>query len=212
VLPTEPWPWLALAGLGFFHGINPAMGWLFAVALGLHRQSRRIVVASWFPIALGHAASIAVILSAVVVFGLIFDRAMLSRGAAAILLGWAIWHACFGHRRRLRVGLQTGLAGLALWSFLMSTAHGAGLMLIPLVPPLCLPGLPAGSLTASNSIPVAIAALTVHTVAMLATIATVSVIVYEWVGLAFLRSGWINFDLIWVAALGACGALLLILG
>ena len=135
---------------------------------------------------------------------------MLSRGAAVMLLGWAIWHAWFGHRRRLRVGMQTGLAGLALWSFLMSTAHGAGLMLIPLVPPLCLPGLPAGGLTASNSIPVAIAALAVHTAAMLATIAMVSVIVYEWVGLAFLRSGWINFDLIWITALGGCGALLML--
>jgi len=209
-VPTELWPWLALAGLGFFHGINPAMGWLFAVALGLHRQNRRIVWASWLPIALGHAASVAVVLFAAVALGLFLDLSTLSRSGAVILLGWAIWHTCFGHRRRLRVGMQTGLVGLALWSFLMSTAHGAGLMLIPLVPPLCLSGSPAGSLTASYSIPVAMAALAVHTAAMLATIATVSIIVYEWVGLAFLRSGWINFDLIWVAALGACGALLIL--
>jgi hypothetical protein len=168
------------------------------------------VWASWLPIAAGHAASTAIVLFAVVVFGLFLDHSTLSRSGAVILLGWAIWHTCFGHRRRLRVGMQTGLVGLALWSFLMSTAHGAGLMLIPLVRPLCLSGSPAGSLTASNSIPVAMAALAVHTAAMLAAIATVSVIVYEWAGLAFLRSGWINFDLIWVAALGACGALLML--
>ena len=107
--------------------------------------------------------------------------------------------------------MQTGLAGLALWSFLMSSAHGAGLMLVPVVLPLCLAGSAAGRLTASGSLPIALAALGVHTAAMLATIAAVSLIVYDCVGLAFLRSGWINLDLIWIAALALCGVLLLIL-
>ncbi len=209
--PAELWPWLALVGLGCFHGINPAMGWLFSVALGLHRHSRRIVLLSWVPIALGHAGAIALVLVAVLAFGLIVGHATLSRAAAAVLLGWALWHAVRGHRQRLRVGMQTGLAGLALWSFLMSSAHGAGLMLIPVLLPLCLSGSPAGRLTASGSLPVALAALGVHTAAMLATIATVSLIVYDWVGLAFLRSGWVNLDVIWIAALGLCGLLLLVL-
>jgi hypothetical protein len=104
--------------------------------------------------------------------------------------------------------MQTGLAGLALWSFLMANAHGAGLMLIPVLMPLCLSGSPA---TLAGSAPIAIAAIAVHTLAMLAAIAVVSLIVYQWVGLAFLRSAWINFDLIWILALGICGALLLIL-
>jgi hypothetical protein len=106
--------------------------------------------------------------------------------------------------------MQTGLAGLALWSFLMSSAHGAGLMLIPVLLPLCLSGSPSGQLTASGSLPVALAVLGVHTAAMLATITAVSLIVYEWVGVAFLRSGWVNLDLIWIAALGTCGALLML--
>ena len=59
----DAWPWLALAGLGAFHGLNPAMGWLFAVALGLHRQSRRIVWLSLLPIALGHAVSVAIVVA-----------------------------------------------------------------------------------------------------------------------------------------------------
>jgi hypothetical protein len=208
--PADLWPWLALIGLGLFHGINPAMGWLFAVALGLHRQSRSIVLLSWVPIALGHAAAVALVLVAVLALGLVVDSATLTRAAAAMLLGWALWHALRGHRQRLRVGMQTGLAGLALWSFLMSSAHGAGLMLVPVLLPLCLANSPSGQLTASGSLPVALAALGVHTAAMLATIAAVSLIVYEWVGLAFLRSGWVNLDLIWIAALGSCGVVLML--
>ena len=204
------WPWLALVGLGVFHGINPAMGWLFAVALGLQRRSRRIVLLSWVPIAIGHAGAVALVLFVVLALGLVVDSAILSRAAAAMLLGWALWHAVRGHRQRLRVGMQTGLAGLALWSFLVSSAHGAGLMLIPVLLPLCLSGSPSGQLTASGSLPVALAALGVHTAAMLATITAVSLIVYECVGLAFLRYGWVNLDLIWIVALGTCGALLML--
>jgi len=204
------WPWLALVGLGVFHGINPAMGWLFAVALGLHRRSRRIVLLSWIPIAIGHAGAVALVLFVVLALGLVVDSATLSRAAAAMLLGWALWHAVRGHRQRLRIGMQTGLAGLTLWSFLMSSAHGAGLMLIPILLPLCLLVAPSDRLTASGALPVALAALGVHTAAMLATITAVSLIVYKWVGLAFLRSGWVNLDLIWIAALGSCGVVLML--
>jgi hypothetical protein len=208
--PAELWPWLALIGLGLFHGVNPAMGWLFSVALGLHRHSRKIVALSWIPIALGHAAAVAVVLFAVLALGLVLDHAELRRAAAAVLLGWAVWHAIRGHRQRLRVGMQTGLAGLAFWSFLMSSAHGAGLMLVPVALPLCLAGSPSARPTVSGSLPLALAAVGVHTAAMLATIAAVSLIVYDWAGLAFLRSGWINLDVIWIAALAVCGLLLLV--
>lgn len=197
------------AGLGFFHGLNPAMGWLFAVALGLHRQSRGVVVISWAPIALGHAASVAVVLVAVLAFGFVFDRDMVRRAAGVVLLGWAVWHGFRGHRQRLRVGMQAGIVGLALWSFLMATAHGAGLMVLPAIVPLCLSGSSNAISGLGGTVSVAIAALAVHTAAMLATMATISIVVYEWVGLAFLRSGWINLDLIWVAALFTCGGLLI---
>jgi len=208
-MTVSSFPWASLLLLGAVHGINPAMGWLFAVALGLHRRSRRIVLLSWIPIALGHAAAVALVLVAVLALGLVVDTWILSRAGAAILLGWALWHAVRGHRQRLRVGMQTGLAGLALWSFLMSSAHGAGLMLIPIMLPLCL-AVPSGSISVTGSLPIAIAALGVHTVAMLTTITVVSLIVYEWVGLAFLRSGWVNLDLIWIAALTSCGVLLML--
>ena len=208
VTPTELWPWLALAGLGLFHGLNPAMGWLFAVALGLHRGSQRVVLLSLVPITLGHAAAVAAVLLAVLALGNVFDHAMLLRVAALVLIGWALWHALYGHQRRVRVGMQTGLVGLVLWSFLMASGHGAGLMLIPALQPLCSAVQPATETT--YDVPIALAALGVHSAAMLATIAAVSLIVYNWTGVDFLRRGWINVDLIWVAVLATCGVILLV--
>src|SRR5262249_56565664 len=206
--PTELWPLLALAGLGLVHGLHPAMGWLFAVAVGLHRGSERIVLLSLVPITLGHAAAVAAVLLAVLALGLVIDHTMLLRFAALVLIGWALWHALYGHLRRVRVGMQTGLVGLVLWSFLMASAHGAGLMLIPALQPLCSAAQPAAQ--ATFGAPVALAALGVHSAAMLATIAAVSLIVYNWTGVDFLRRGWINVDLIWVAVLATCGVILLV--
>jgi hypothetical protein len=202
-------PWLVLAGLGAFHGLNPAMGWLFAVALGLHRNSRKIVLMSLVPIAIGHTVSIAIVAMAVVAFGLVADQRLLETAAGIVLIGWAAYHAAYGHRHRVRIGMQTGMVGLGVWSFLMATAHGAGLMLVPVLIPLCLSG-PAGELTAAGSLPMAMAAIGTHMAAMLAVILVIAVSVYEWFGLAFLRRGWINFDLIWMAALATTGIILIL--
>jgi hypothetical protein len=207
--PVAIAPWLAIAGLGLFHGLNPAMGWLFAVALGLNRQNERIVLVSLLPIALGHALAVAAVLLAFLLLGLLVSGTVLMRLAGVVLLGWALWHALYGHRQRVRVGMQTGLAGLALWSFLMANAHGAGLMLVPVVAPLCLTGVighaPIQQLTTDQATLVALAALGLHTAAMLATIAVIALAVYRWIGVGFLRRGWINLDLLWTAAL-ACAA------
>src|ERR1700756_5004977 len=99
---NDVWPWLAFAGLGAFHGLNPAMGWLFAVALGLHRQSRAIVAASLLPIALGHAASVAAVGSLLVIAGYLVPASVVRIGAGLLLLGWAAYHWRFGHRHRVR--------------------------------------------------------------------------------------------------------------
>jgi hypothetical protein len=208
--PHELWPWLALAALGLFHGANPAMGWLFAVALGFQRGSRRAVLLSLIPIALGHAAAVAGVVFALLALGLILDHAIFTRAAAVLLIAWALWHAIYGHRQRLYVGMQTGLAGLLLWSFLMASAHGAGLMVIPVVLPICgaagtIPGAAPG-----EALGIAVAAAAIHSAVMLATIAAIAVVVYEWVGVGFLRRGWINLDQVWIAALLACGIFLLI--
>ena len=203
----ELWPWLALAGLGAFHGLNPGMGWLFAVALGLHRHDRRMVWLSLLPIALGHALSIGAVALAFIWAGLIVDGRALRIIAGLALIGWALYHWRYGHRHRVRFGMQVGLFGLAVWSFLMATAHGAGLMLWPVLMPLCL-----GSGSGSGDAPfvTALAGVGVHTLAMLAVTGAIAVAVYEWVGLEILRSTWVNVDLVWTFALAAAGSLLLL--
>jgi hypothetical protein len=202
------WPWVALAGLGAFHGLNPAMGWLFAVALGLHRNDRRVVWLALLPIAVGHALSVAAVAFAIVALGVIVDGRGVTAAAGLILIAWALYHWRYGSRHRVRVGLQTGLAGLGVWSFLMATGHGAGLMLWPVLMPLCFPaGVAAG--TIDPFVP-ALLGVGLHTLAMLAVTAAIAVTVYEWIGLAVLRRAWINLDLIWSLALVAAGTGLLI--
>jgi hypothetical protein len=207
-VPAEVWPWIAVVGLGLFHGLNPAMGWLFAVALGLNRNSQRVVLVSLLPIAIGHAAAIGIVLTVVLVLGFVVDRAVVARLAAVVLIGWALWHAFYGHRQRVRVGMQTGLLGLMLWSFLMASAHGAGLMIVPLLFPIC--GLGTLGISGTGASAAALAMVGLHTVAMLAAIAIISVAVYNFVGVAFLRRGWINLDLVWIGALLVCGVALLV--
>jgi hypothetical protein len=204
---AELWPWLVVAALGVYHGVNPSMGWLFAVALGLHRKSQRVVLLSLVPIALGHLGAVAVVIAAFLILGQVADRTLLARLAGCALLAWALWHALSGHRGRPLVGLQTGLFGLLAWSFVMASAHGAGLMLVPALLPLCTGALPQA--TGADVIP-ALEALGVHTAAMLATIAAIALAVYNWIGVGFLRRGWINLDLVWIGALVVCGLLLLV--
>jgi hypothetical protein len=207
---TPLWPWLVLVGLGAFHGLNPAMGWLFAVALGLYRQSRRVVLLSLVPIALGHALAIAVVVYLVVGLGQAIDARALRILTGCLLIGWGAFYLVYGHRHRVRIGLRTGYVGLGVWSFLMASAHGAGLMLIPALMPLQEHAEHMHAMPVSSSLWIAALAVAVHTLAMLAVTGIVALLVYDFVGLGFLRRGWINLDLIWAAALIAMGVLLLL--
>jgi hypothetical protein len=200
------WPWLTFAGLGMFHGLNPAMGWLFAVALGVHRRGRRTVQLALLPIAAGHALSIWLVAASVVAMGTVVNAAAIRLIAGGVLIVWAGYHWFYGHRHRVRVGMTVGVMGLALWSFLMATAHGAGLMLVPALMPLCaaMPAIGSGSLLVS------LAAVAVHTLAMLAVTGLIALVVHEWVGLAFLRRSWFNFDLLWAGGLVTTGLTLMI--
>jgi len=203
---TEAWPWLSFIALGAFHGLNPAMGWLFAVALGLHRQSPSTVAVSLVPIAIGHAVSVVAIAGVLVLAGILVPHGVVQVGSGVLLIGWAAYHWRFGHRHRVRFGMQVGLAGLAVWSFLMATAHGAGLMLWPALTSLCMTTEPAFGGPAVA----ALAGAGLHTLAMLTTTGLIAALVYRWFGLALLRSAWLNVDLVWVGALAATGALLLV--
>ncbi|WP_424629852.1 hypothetical protein [Bradyrhizobium sp. SYSU BS000235] len=207
---NNAWAWLTIAGLGAFHGLNPAMGWLFAVALGLHRKNRTIILEALPSIALGHALSVAIIVSAVVLVGFFINERAVLIASGLLLIGWAIYHQIYGHRHRVRFGMKTGLAGLTVWSFLMATAHGAGLMLLPVLIPLCLASSAMKNITPENSFATMLTAVGVHTTAMLVVTGAIAILVYEWIGVAILRSAWINLDLIWVLALSVTGAILLI--
>jgi hypothetical protein len=159
------WPWLAVAGVGALHGLNPATGWMWAAAWGLRSRDRAQALRALVPIAVGHAASVGLV-AAAVAFGLSMDRTVLqvlAGGLFVVVAGVHLWG-----RTPKAARAPAGHAGLALWSFMMSTAHGAGLMLVPALIPLCMGDAPGRDLGASGSLMLALAAVGVHTAAMLA--------------------------------------------
>src|SRR6516162_5742487 len=126
------WPWVALFALGAYHGLNPGMGWLFAVALGLQENSGRAVLRARPPIALGHLVSIGLVVMALELAQSSLPHRTPRVLISAILLAFGLFRLIrFRHPRR--VGMRVGFRDLTLWSFLMASAHGAGLMLVPVL-------------------------------------------------------------------------------
>ena len=200
------WPWAALALLGAYHGLNPGMGWLFAVARGLQERKREAVLGSLLPIALGHEASIVVVVIAVSLTEQFVPPFFVRLLAALVLVTFGVYKLAKPLSHPKGFGMRIGFAGLAAWSFLMSSAHGAGLMLAPI-----LLGLPvAGAYHSLGEITMqAVFAASIHVTAMLLVMGIVAVVVYEKVGLRILRRGWVNMDLAWSLVLVASGAITL---
>ncbi|MEU4539881.1 hypothetical protein AB0G15_34060 [Streptosporangium sp. NPDC023825] len=199
-------PLLILAGLGAFHGLNPAMGWLFAVALGLQERSRDGVLRALPPIVLGHAGSVLATLGLVSAARLTAPPKAVSYGVAAVVCGFGLWRLL--RRRHPRwVGMKVTKWQLAGWSFLMATAHGAGLMVLPVTlhgghgGPGGHEGHDAAALASQSLL-----ATGVHTMAMLVTTTVLALVVYERLGVAVLRKAWFNLDLAWAVALIGAGA------
>lgn len=201
--------WISLLGLGALHGVNPAMGWLFAVSLGLQERRRGAVLGALGPLALGHALAIAAVVALAALLGLVVPRGALKWITTAALLGFGVAHL-LRHRHPRWGGMRVGAWDLTVWSFLMASAHGAGVMALPLVLGLSAPaghahhagapalaGLDAGGLLASG----------VHTAGYLLVAGAVALVVYEKLGLRLLRSAWINLDLMWAGALVATALL-----
>lgn len=199
--------WLALIGFGAYHGLNPGMGWLFALFRGLQEQSERAVWISLLPIALGHAASIAVVAGLVLLVGQLADIQLLRLSTAALLLAFGFYKLFRYYRHPRWVGMQVAMRDLFFWSFLMASAHGAGLMIAPIFISLTSHSGPVKA-NIFNTV-VMLLAVSLHTLAMLATMGLVAWIVYRKLGLAVLKKGWLNFDLIWAGALLLVGWLAL---
>lgn len=207
--------WLLL--LGAMHGINPGMGWLFAVALGLQEQSARAVWMALVPLAIGHALAIAAAIGLAAIVGLVVPLGYLKWVVAIALLTFAV-HRLIRHRHPRWGGMQVGMRDLAVWSLLMASAHGAGLMVLPVLlssdaarveavhaqgdhaghhPMSTTPASQDGTVDCISGL----AAALVHTTGYLVVTGLMAAIVYFWAGLRLLRSAWINLDVIWAAAL-----------
>ncbi|HXX20529.1 MAG TPA: hypothetical protein VEJ46_14085 [Candidatus Acidoferrum sp.] len=199
------WAWAALFVLGAYHGINPGMGWLFAVALGMQRHSGRVVWESLLPIAAGHALSIGLVVGVALAVGVALPQDYVRYAVAAVLLALGLYRLV-RKRHPHWGGMQVGFRDLTIWSFLMATAHGAGLMLLPV-----LLGMSAmryahhdmqlHALMMSGGPWIGAAAVLVHTLGYLLVTGAVAFVVYEKVGLSLLRKAWVNLDMVWAAAL-----------
>lgn len=204
---TTSWPWLALLLLGAVHGINPGMGWLFAVALGIQAGDRRAVWRALLPLAAGHALAIALAVAAAAALGRVLPTAQLRWVVAAVLLGVGVYRLV-RHRHPRWGGMRVGARDLAVWSLLIATAHGAGLMALPFVLSAgahghggAAPDAHAALLTAGPADATGLLATLVHTLGYLLVTGLVAVVVYEKVGLRVLRRAWVNLDLVWAGAL-----------
>ena len=204
---TNLWPWMAVAGVGALHGLNPATGWMFAAAWGVHARDGSRVHRALLPIAIGHAASIAVV-ACVFAQGIVMDRALVQRLAGALLVGAASYRMLRG-ARHTTMSAHAGHAGMALWSFLMATVHGAGMMLLPALASICLAGNPAREITASGSLFLALAAVGVHMATMLATTGAIAAGVCRSVAMYRRLLSGAALHQAWTAALAITGVLLI---
>lgn len=217
-------PWLTLALLGAYHGLNPGMGWLFAVARGLQERSRAAVLRAFGPIALGHALSVAVVVAIVAATNTLVSSTEIRLAGAGTLILFGCYKLLAPMSHPRWVAMRVNARDLTAWSFLMSTAHGAGLMLVPVVVRLSEKSTDATStalaaheghaghihhtVATSSSGGVAFAefaAVGLHSLAMFLVMGAIAVIVFERVGLAVLRRAWFNLDRIWAVALIAAG-------
>jgi hypothetical protein len=207
------WPWLVVFALGLWHGLNPAMGWLFAVALGLQRKSRTAVFGALLPIGFGHLLAMLLIVVPAVWLGTVIPLRWLQWTGGLLLLGLG-GYKLLRARHPTWVGMRVGFWDLTLWSGFMATAHGAGLMLIPVV--LGARGVFCGPVTGSgvllswpflaNS---SLSAAVVHTVGHLLVAGLAAFLVFEFVGLNILRRSWFNIDMVWSLGLIVAGCWLL---
>jgi hypothetical protein len=221
---SESWPWLTLVLLGAYHGLNPAMGWLFAVSLGLQEGRREAVLKALWPIALGHALAVTLVVAAVLGAQVVLPLDVLKYLGAGALILFGIYKLV--RRKHPRwVGMRVGFRDLTTWSFLMASAHGAGLMLVPVLLELSGTmqqmelqareahehwGHSVHLFLTNPAVLTDFVAVAVHTIAMFAVMAAVALVVYEKLGVMILKRTWFNVDLLWAGALVGAGIITLL--
>ena len=194
-----------LLGMGAFHGINPGMGWLFAVALGMQEQRRSAVWKALLPLGAGHALAVTAAVALAVMAGAVAPIDKLRWPVATILIALGV-SRFIRHRHFRWVGMRVGMGGLMFWSFLMASAHGAGLMVVPVFLAITMTGSGhAGHTMAATAPTTAIFASLLHAAGYLLVTAAVALLVFEKLGLGLLRKAWLNLDAIWAAALIVTG-------
>jgi hypothetical protein len=197
---------VALLGLGAFHGINPGMGWLFAVALGLQERRRGAVWRALLPLVLGHSLAVAAAVAAALAFGLVLSIEDLRWPVGLGLLALGASRMA-RHRHPRWAAMRVRMARLTVWSFLMASAHGAGLMVVPVFAGMSTVGPLAGHHhhPASATLGNALLATGVHGLGYVLVTALVAVVVFEKLGVGILRTAWLNIDLVWALALVGTG-------
>jgi hypothetical protein len=200
------WGWPALFLLGAYHGLNPGMGWLFAVARGMQEHATKAVTRALVPITLGHALSIGLVVALAGLIQIVLPLGYVQIVVAFALISLGIFRIV---RRRHFAwgGMQVGFRDLTFWSFLMASAHGAGLMVLPIV---LHAAMPAGHEHMHMAMQTGIAGTLVHTIGYLSVTALIALLVYRKFGLSLLRQGWFNLDLVWAVALIVTGCVALV--
>ena len=208
--------WFTIIGVGVYHGLNPAMGWPLAVANGLTERRARAVFTTLLPLGGGHFAAMAIVLVPFAWLSLYVQWSREIRlGAGALVLLFGIFKLV--NRRHPQALARVRPTQLAWWSFLMATAHGAGLMLVPFMLGLCTPGDVAMAAPdsghavvmnylAQSNVATAVAVAAVHTLAMMLAGLAVAWAVYRYLGLQFLRRAWFDLDAVWGVSLVIAGA------
>jgi hypothetical protein len=198
-----------LTALGAFHGVNPGMGWLFAVSLGMQERRRSAVIAALAPLGLGHTLAVAVAIASAAAVGAVLSATVVRWSVAGALLLFGV-HRLFRHAHPRWASMRVGFRRLTLWSFLMASAHGAGLMVVPIFLGMtsaagqahaCHVGPAAATLWAT------ILATALHATGYLAVTGILSLVVFDNLGIGLLRKAWLNTDLLWAAALVVTGVL-----
>ena len=207
--------WTAMVGLGAYHGINPGMGWLFAVALGMQAGRASAMWRALPPIALGHAISVGVVVVLFAGAGVVLPLQLVKVVIAATLVSLGIYRL-WRHRHPRFGGMQVGFRDLTIWSFLMASAHGAGLMVVPFVietgdsvSALSMHTHHARAAMVSSAWTDAMA-VGLHTLSYVLVSTLIAWVVYRKLGVAFLRVAWFNLDWLWAGALVITGVLVVL--